>query len=154
MGNPEQRSDEAAVGGDAAEGGHALSVIAPRTLKVSYRARTQRVETAPAPRARVSAGAVTIVVPLYNESHRFVHYAEPLLEFTLSHTPGSELVFVDDGSSDRTKELVGDFCETAGTGERVRSVRCSHRGKGSALRTGLLRTGARCQPTCVDPEIR
>ncbi len=84
-----------------------------------------------------SGNAVTIVVPVYNESHRFVHFARPLMQFTQTQPAGSELVFVDDGSTDGTSELIAAFERDVGVEGRVRSLRCPHRGKGSAVRSGL-----------------
>ena len=79
-----------------------------------------------------------MVVPVYNESHRFVRFAEPLVEFMLTQPAGSQLLFVDDGSTDGTCELIDDLrASSPAVGRRVRSLRCPHRGKGGAVRAGL-----------------
>jgi hypothetical protein len=83
--------------------------------------------------------AVTIVVPVYNESHRFVRFAEPLVEFTLDQPFGSRLVFVDDGSTDGTPDLIDALQRRSPiVASRVRSLRCPHRGKGGTVRAGLM----------------
>jgi dolichyl-phosphate beta-glucosyltransferase len=82
--------------------------------------------------------AVTMVVPVYNERHRFDRYAEPLAEFVRRQPPGSELVFVDDGSTDGTGDIVDTFeRRCAVVGHRVHALHCPHRGKGAAVRAGL-----------------
>ena len=79
-----------------------------------------------------------MVVPVYNESHRFVRYAGPLVEFVLRQPSDSTLLFVDDGSTDHTCELIEDLRRSSPSAEhRVRTLRCPHRGKGAAVRAGL-----------------
>jgi hypothetical protein len=118
--------------------GHVLPPRGLPALDMNGAARTRRVsDEALAPAA--SSRAMTIVVPVYNESHRFSHYAESLLAFTRRQPAGSELVFVDDGSTDGTPKLIDDLRRVSSDdAHRVRSLRCPHRGKGSALRTALL----------------
>jgi dolichyl-phosphate beta-glucosyltransferase len=80
--------------------------------------------------------SLTLVVPLYNESRRVLSYAEALAGFVDRYAPGSELVFVDDGSTDETPELVERFvAEHAELPVRLLAQR--HRGKGAAVSTGL-----------------
>jgi dolichyl-phosphate beta-glucosyltransferase len=79
-----------------------------------------------------------MVVPVYNESHRFVRFAPPLVEFTLDQPAGSQLLFVDDGSTDNTPDLIDELrSSSAAVNRRVRMLRCPHRGKGGAVRAGL-----------------
>jgi len=86
----------------------------------------------------VAPDAVTLVVPVYNESRRLERFAPDLSAFTARRPAGSELVFVDDGSTDGTVELIEDFIRTAtAQGQRVRLVRGTHKGKGAAVREGL-----------------
>jgi dolichyl-phosphate beta-glucosyltransferase len=80
--------------------------------------------------------SLTLVVPVYNESLRFGLFASQLGDFIARCPDGSELIFVDDGSSDHTAELIERFivdrCELP-----IRLLRRTHRGKGAALTVGL-----------------
>jgi dolichyl-phosphate beta-glucosyltransferase len=92
------------------------------------RAETPRLD------ARSAVRELAIVVPAYNEAQRI----EPTLEKILAFLPGrfesSEVLLVDDGSTDGTADLV----ESRFAG-RVRVIRNPmRRGKGSAVRAGVL----------------
>ncbi len=80
--------------------------------------------------------SLTLVVPVYNESLRFGLYASQLGDFIARCPAGSELIFVDDGSSDDTPGLIERFIadrrETP-----IRLLRRTHRGKGAAVGVGL-----------------
>ena len=82
----------------------------------------------------------TIVVPCHNEEKRLD--GERLLG--LLARPGISLLFVDDGSTDRTRERLLEIAARAP--DRVRVHALDHnRGKGEAVREGLLQalaTGA------------
>jgi glycosyltransferase involved in cell wall biosynthesis len=81
--------------------------------------------------------SLSIVIPAYNEAARLAETLELLLRF-LNRYPGSELIVVDDGSTDRT-EQVADHCLRASELVSSRVIRHQrNRGKGHALRTGLL----------------
>jgi dolichyl-phosphate beta-glucosyltransferase len=83
-----------------------------------------------------SATALTLVVPVFNEAHRFETYAPQLADF-ITARPGGRLVFVDDGSADSTPELVEKFLHDR-RGEAIELIRRPHRGKGAAIEAGLL----------------
>ena len=80
--------------------------------------------------------ALTLVVPLYNESERLRDAAAQLADFVASY-PAGRLVFVDDGSTDGTAGLVEEFI-TERPGECIELVRCPHRGKGAAIESGVV----------------
>jgi dolichyl-phosphate beta-glucosyltransferase len=73
---------------------------------------------------------------MYNEEQRVMESIGPLLDFMDAQPRGSRLVFVDDGSTDRTVEVVGAELDRRGT-RIAEVVRCSHAGKGAAIRAGL-----------------
>lgn len=77
-----------------------------------------------------------LVVPLFNEEERAVESVDRLLDFISARPVGSQLIFVDDGSTDRTVEVL-----TAAIGRRGNAaatiLRCQHAGKGAAVRSGL-----------------
>jgi dolichyl-phosphate beta-glucosyltransferase len=79
---------------------------------------------------------LTLVVPLFDEAHRFAIFAPQLCEHIRSFGPRSELVFVDDGSTDDTVAHVQRFI-AANEGVSVRLLRRPHLGKGAAVSAGL-----------------
>jgi cellulose synthase/poly-beta-1,6-N-acetylglucosamine synthase-like glycosyltransferase/peptidoglycan/xylan/chitin deacetylase (PgdA/CDA1 family) len=84
-------------------------------------------------RSRGGAGEyappVVVVVPAYNEA---VGIERAVRSLATSDYPDFEVVVVDDGSTDRTAEIV----EGLGL-ERVRVIRQENRGKAAALNTGI-----------------
>jgi glycosyltransferase involved in cell wall biosynthesis len=80
---------------------------------------------------------ITLVVPLFNEQDRFAETAREIVDFVSGWGPGSEVIWVDDGSSDRTREVVEEFIAF---GHKVKTnlLTIPHRGKGAAVRIGLL----------------
>ena len=83
-----------------------------------------------------SAWTFSLVVPLYNEAERLADYASPLLDFLDGLPVGSDLIFVDDGSTDGTAAAVAAIAGDR-EGRHVRLVRCPHAGKGSAISSGI-----------------
>jgi glycosyltransferase involved in cell wall biosynthesis len=86
-------------------------------------------------RAEPSSGPrIAIVVPCYNEAERLDLAA---FERFLAAEPELELLFVDDGSSDRTREVLERFRE--GCGGRVQVLALERNsGKAEAVRRGML----------------
>ncbi|CAB4757012.1 unannotated protein [freshwater metagenome] len=84
---------------------------------------------------------IAIIVPCYNEELRFpIQYWKEIVRTENE----IKWLFIDDGSSDRTLEILQDVC--VGTPSRV--SKCSkNRGKGNAIRKGFLDTLE------MDPEI-
>ncbi|MGA3351655.1 MAG: glycosyltransferase family 2 protein [Acidimicrobiales bacterium] len=95
------------------------SVVAPTTMHPQLRA------TVPF--------KLTIVVPVYNEEHTIRQVLEALIAQAI---PGDfEIIVVDDGSTDRTTEML-----QASWHHRHVNVRHeTNRGKGAAVRTGISR---------------
>jgi dolichyl-phosphate beta-glucosyltransferase len=91
--------------------------------------------------------SLTLVVPVYNESLRFRLFAGQLGDFVACCPAGSELIFVDDGSSDGTPGLIERFivdrCEIP-----IRLLRRTHRGKGAAVSAGLASAAAEMACFC------
>jgi dolichyl-phosphate beta-glucosyltransferase len=78
---------------------------------------------------------LSVVVPAYNESDRIVPTLAKLSGYLSRQPYTSEVLVVDDGSEDDTTDLVERF----GADEpRVRLVRAPHRGKGGAVKRGML----------------
>src|SRR5919108_2885114 len=62
-----------------------------------------------------SEATLTLVVPLFNETDRFASVSDQLAEFVAAQPPGSELIFVDDGSDDGTPDIVEAFISSRPT---------------------------------------
>lgn len=87
----------------------------------------------------MSTPDLTVVVPAFNEETRLGETLAQLCGYLSSRPWDWEILVVDDGSTDRTAEVVAD----AARGEpRVRLRREPHRGKGGAVRAGLLASTA------------
>lgn len=82
---------------------------------------------------------VSIVIPAYNEESRLPASMDHLLAFLAAQPFTSEVVISDDGSTDRTPDVVRAR-EDAGTPANVtlRLLRNPHGGKGAAIRAGML----------------
>lgn len=79
--------------------------------------------------------ALSVVVPAFNEERRLAATLATLRNFLGERNWDWEVRVVDDGSADRTAEIV----EQAGAAEpRVVLQRELHRGKGGAVKAGLL----------------
>lgn len=108
---------------------------------------------------------LAVVVPAYNEAHRLNETLPTMLAYLQAHRSSSELLVVDDGSTDGTAEVAETIFSRnpAVPAQVVRSRQ--NRGKGHAVRAGLLASKARIAlftdadlstpfselPTVVDP---
>src|SRR5882724_1821127 len=78
---------------------------------------------------------LSIVVPVYNEEEGIAHLIQTIFSVLSTDPDFLELVLVDDGSYDRTAELVSKLAEFE---QRIRLLRHDrNRGLGAAIRTGL-----------------
>ena len=85
---------------------------------------------------RSNESALGIIVPLYNEALRFARFAPELADFIMSWPKGSELIFVDDGSTDDTSELAEKFVVNHPEVPAL-VVNRPHLGKGAAIAAGM-----------------
>ncbi len=86
--------------------------------------------------------SVSIVIPAYNESERMASPLAAILDFVEANDPNIEIIVVDDGSSDDTANVAR---EVLATRPQIASnvVRYeANRGKGFAVKTGLLAANA------------
>ena len=80
--------------------------------------------------------SLTLVVPLFNEVERLPVHLDSLLQFIDDQAAGSQLIFVDDGSTDGTPNLLEKSLSASGTC-RAHVLRRPHKGKGAAVQAGL-----------------
>ena len=85
-----------------------------------------------------SAPAVSIVIPCYNEEKSILPLLERVLALDVGEE-GFEVIVVDDGSTDRSRELLSTVKDP-----RVRVIhKAENGGKGSALQVGFQATRGR-----------
>lgn len=81
---------------------------------------------------------ISIIVPAYNEEARIGQTLRTILAYLNEHYESTELIVVDDGSSDNTTQVAQQSVVNAGS-VNTRIIRNqTNRGKGHAVRTGLL----------------
>jgi dolichyl-phosphate beta-glucosyltransferase len=78
---------------------------------------------------------LSVVVPAFNEEGRIASFIERMREELAILVPSWEILVADDGSRDRTREIVETF---AASDPHIRLLALPHRGKGEAVRRGLL----------------
>lgn len=78
---------------------------------------------------------LSLVIPAYNEAHRIEATLRQVLAYVPIAFPDSEIILVDDGSSDKTGDLAWEFT-AAHPNLRVLSI--PHAGKAVAVRSGML----------------
>ncbi len=78
---------------------------------------------------------LSVVIPAYNEERRLPQTLARVHDYLSRQKYPSEIVVVDDGSRDRTTDVVQNFARAH---PEVRLIRNDHRGKGYTVRTGML----------------
>jgi hypothetical protein len=78
---------------------------------------------------------VSVVIPAFNEETRLTATLDRVLAYLHSQPIAFEVIVVDDGSTDRSPDLVN---QVARRDPHVRLIREPHRGKGAAVRSGAL----------------
>lgn len=74
---------------------------------------------------------LSVVIPVYNEERRIEDTLVRVLQYLDRQTYESEVIVVDDGSDDRTREIVAEH-------HRLKLIRNPHSGKAYTVRTGVL----------------
>ena len=83
---------------------------------------------------------LSVVIPAYNEATRLPTTLERVMQYLEGRDYTYEVLVVDDGSEDATADIVE---EVASSHPNLRAVRNPHRGKGYAVRTGMLQARGR-----------
>jgi dolichyl-phosphate beta-glucosyltransferase len=86
-----------------------------------------------------------VVIPAYNEERRLPATLEKLQAYLARQSFPYDIWVVDNASTDRTPDLVREFARRAPT---IRLVQIPDRGKGIAVRTGMLQAGGRYRFLC------
>jgi len=81
--------------------------------------------------------SLSIVIPAYNEGVRLGTSLPTVVEYLREHWPESELIIVDDGSTDNTAALAREILEDGGSLRTSIISYKSNLGKGRAVRLGL-----------------
>ena len=76
---------------------------------------------------------LSIVIPAYNEAERIGPTLDHVLRWANEHHPGTEVLVVDDGSSDATCDLVRTYAPNVRLVENGRN-----RGKGYSVKHGVM----------------
>jgi dolichyl-phosphate beta-glucosyltransferase len=79
---------------------------------------------------------LSIVIPCFNEEKRVHLSFEEILKFHAESPISFEVIFVNDGSSDKTVPVIEDFISSH-TRLSLSLIKTEHRGKGNAVRRGL-----------------
>jgi glycosyltransferase involved in cell wall biosynthesis len=83
----------------------------------------------------LSAPFLSIIIPAHNEETRLPHTLEQALAFLKTQNYDSEIIVVENGSSDCTFDVAQEFTQRHPT---LRVIRETERGKGRAVRRGML----------------
>lgn len=78
---------------------------------------------------------LSIVIPAFNEESRLGATLDAWRGYLERQPQTWEIIVADDGSEDRTVEMVRTIGAVDG---RVRVLTCPHRGKGAAVRSGMM----------------
>ncbi len=88
---------------------------------------------------------LSIIIPAYNEESRLPETLEGILRFLDQQSYAAEVVVVENGSRDRTLEIAR---ELAARDRRVRALHEEQRGKGRAVRAGMLAAAGQYRFIC------
>ena len=81
---------------------------------------------------------LSVVIPMFNESSRFQTGVAQVLTYLADRHPGTEVILVDDGSTDGTPLLAGSLLqEFPSLSGQVLTI--PHAGKGAAVQAGMLK---------------
>jgi glycosyltransferase involved in cell wall biosynthesis len=79
-----------------------------------------------------------VVIPAWQEAKQILNTLKTVAAYLAKQEYTSEVIVVDDGSTDGTPQLVKDFIAQHQGRPAVRLIENDHRGKGYAVRTGML----------------
>jgi dolichyl-phosphate beta-glucosyltransferase len=80
----------------------------------------------------------SIIIPAYNEADRIANTLREVVNYLQTTSPESELIVVNDGSTDATSDVVRDVFAAPSVVTTRLLEHSPNRGKGAAVREGLL----------------
>lgn len=81
---------------------------------------------------------LSVVIPAYNEERRLGRTLDDVLQYLERQSYASEVLVANDGSTDRTTEVVGDYVGRSVPVREITHPDGKNRGKGAAVRRGML----------------
>src|SRR5205814_9733025 len=82
--------------------------------------------------------AISVVIPAFNEAVRIGDTLATTVAYLEKESPGSELIVINVGSTDSTGEVIRKVSSVPSTVAIRLLENFPHRGKGAAVRSGLL----------------
>ena len=82
-----------------------------------------------------AAPSLSVIIPAYNEEARLPDALDEVTAYLDANYPDAELIIASDGSTDDTEAITREF---AAQSPRVRLLSLPHRGKGHAVKRGML----------------
>ena len=80
---------------------------------------------------------LSIIIPSYNEEKTIIILLDKIHETILIKEIKKEVIIIDDGSCDNTKEVVGSYIKNNPDKNIKMIIHDSNKGKGAAVRTGI-----------------
>lgn len=77
----------------------------------------------------------SIITPVYNEEAAITSSLTQIVNFLNNFTSSYEVLVVDDGSTDKTLDVLETYIQLH---QQIRVIKNQHKGKGYAVRTGVL----------------
>jgi dolichyl-phosphate beta-glucosyltransferase len=78
---------------------------------------------------------LSIIIPAYNEEGRLPGTLRQVSDFLSTQSYSSEVLVIENGSSDHTLQVAQEFAQSY---PQLRVLQCTQRGKGLAVRQGML----------------
>lgn len=88
---------------------------------------------------------LSIIIPAYNEERRLPNTLEQIFQFIEKQTYESEILIIENGSSDRTFEVAQEYADS---NSHCFAIRNPMRGKGLAVREGMLMAAGQYRFMC------
>jgi dolichyl-phosphate beta-glucosyltransferase len=86
-------------------------------------------------RGKILQPFLSVIIPAYNEENRLPNTFDQLFKFLESQPYTSEVLLVENGSSDRTANVAHEYAKKH---SQLRVLQSTDRGKGLAVRYGML----------------